>query len=76
MSARPITQKKDAQGYLSATSRKRCATCNHRTNNYGADMLSCGIGKFIVTAYSVCPKWELQQPPGFKRPTPVSSGAA
>ena len=76
MSARPITQKKDAQGHRGAPSRKRGATGNHRTNNYGADMLSCGIGKFIVTAYSVCPKWELQQPPGFKRPTPVSSGAA
>lgn len=67
MSTSPIVAAKNAQGYTSATARKRCATCDHKTSNYGAEMLSCGLGKFIVTAYGICPKWELQQPPGFKR---------
>ncbi len=57
MSARPIDIKKTAQGYVNATARKRCATCDHRTNNYGDGILSCGIGRFIVTNYGVCNEW-------------------
>lgn len=73
MSASPVTAKKNAQRYVSAANRKRCATCGHKTHNYGPDMMSCGIGKFIVLAYSVCPSWELMQPPGFKRPAPATA---
>jgi hypothetical protein len=75
MSASPITQRKTAQGYQSAKTRKRCETCGQKTNNYGGNMLSCNLGKFIVTAYGVCPKWELQQPPGVKRPANPSTGS-
>lgn len=57
MSASPIDLKKAAQGYVGATARKRCATCDHRTNNYGENILSCAIGRFIVTNYGVCNEW-------------------
>lgn len=68
MSARPIDIKKTAQGYVGATARKRCATCDHRTNNYGEDILSCAIGRFIVTNYGVCNEWN--QGPKALNPVP------
>lgn len=58
MSASPLDLAKTAQGFVGATSRKRCATCNLVTTNYGPDTLSCGPGRFMVSKYAVCDKWE------------------
>lgn len=71
MSTSPITAAKNAQGYVSGSNRKRCDTCGHKSTGYGPDMMTCGIGKFIVTKYSVCKSWVLVQPPGFKQSAPV-----
>lgn len=68
MSSSPIVAYKNAQGYVPATQRKRCASCQLSAEAYGSG-LQCRKGGFMVTAYSVCNHWEIRQPPGFKRPT-------
>ena len=65
MSKSPITAAKNAQGYVSATERKRCASCQHMRKT-GADSLQCGHGGFLVTMYAVCGRWAIKQPPGFR----------
>ena len=69
MSTSPINAAKGAQGYVSATQRKRCGTCQFARENYGATW-QCRKGGFLVTVHSVCKEWMVRQPPGFKMPTP------
>lgn len=68
MSKSPITAIKNAQGYVAASERKRCASCQHFAEGYGAT-LQCRKGGFLVSLYGVCDRWEIKQPPGFKSPT-------
>jgi hypothetical protein len=67
MSTSPITAAKNAQGYLAATQRKRCGTCQFSQEAYGSSW-QCRKGGFMVTVYSVCNEWMVRQPPGFKVP--------
>jgi hypothetical protein len=73
MSKSPITAAKNAQGFVAATERKRCATCQ-QAKTFGQGGLQCRKGAFMVTAYAVCQQWQIIQPPGFKAPRP--GGAA
>ena len=66
----PITMIKNAQGYVSASERKRCGSCRHFSEGYGA-ALQCRKGGFLVSLYGVCKAWMLRQPPGFKVPPVV-----
>ena len=68
MSKSPITAAKNAQGYVGATERKRCASCQH-VHKTGADSLQCRQGGFLVSLYAVCNRWAIKQPPGFKPAT-------
>lgn len=68
MSTSPISAAKNMQGYVPATQRQRCETCQRVGPVYGSS-LNCSKGGFLVTKYSVCQDWEIKQPPGFKRPT-------
>lgn len=68
MSRSPITTAKNAQGYVAATERKRCASCQHMQKT-GADSLQCRRGGYLVTMYAVCDRWEIKQPPGFRPAT-------
>lgn len=72
MSTSPITAAKNSQGFVSATERKRCMTCEHSRQSH--TMLQCRKGAFMVTVYAVCQQWQIIQPPGFKAPRP--GGAA
>lgn len=65
MSTSPINAAKNMQGFVSASQRQRCATCQH-ANTFGQDRMQCRKGGFMVTAYAVCLKWHVAQPPGFK----------
>lgn len=69
MSKSPIAAMKNAQGYVSASDRQRCATCQHFSEAYGGT-LQCRKGGFLVSMYAVCQAWTVKQPPGFKAPTP------
>jgi hypothetical protein len=68
MSTSPIIAAKNAQGFVPATQRKRCASCNH-VQKTGADSLQCRQGGYLVTLYAVCDRWAIKQPPGFKPAT-------
>jgi hypothetical protein len=68
MSTNPITAAKNAQGYVSATQRKRCGSCQHLNEAYGST-LQCRTGGYLVSLYAVCDRWAIKQPPGFKQPT-------
>ncbi len=67
MSKSPITAMKNAQGYVAASERQRCASCQHLHEAYGST-LQCRRGGFLVTLYAVCERWEIKQPPGFRPP--------
>lgn len=71
MSRSPITVIKNAQGYVSATERKRCASCQHFSEAYGGT-LQCRKGGFLVSMYGVCKVWTVKQPPGFKVQPPAT----
>lgn len=68
MSGSTVTEKKNAQGYVSALQRKRCGSCQSAVEVYGGTW-QCRQGNFMVVEHSVCKVWEVRQPPGFKRPT-------
>lgn len=65
MSTSPITAAKNSQGFVAASIRQRCATCQ-QAQTFGQDRLQCRKGGFMVTAYAVCTQWQIIQPPGFK----------
>lgn len=64
MSTSPINAAKNVQGFVSASQRKRCASCQY-VRKTQADSLLCRQGGFLTTAYAVCDRWSLRQPPGF-----------
>lgn len=67
MSTSPITARKTMQGYVAASLRQRCATCQHQ-KSLDALWLTCSRGGFAVTAYAVCNDWTVKLPNGLKTP--------